>query len=60
MDKLVFGIVLGTIGLWLGTVLYEYLKKKNNGHAHFPYEKVVIPVGFLVILNIIFYFVTKR
>lgn len=60
MDKLVFGIVLGTIGLYSGTVSYEYLKKKNNGRAHFPYEKVAIPVGLLIILNIIFYFVTKR
>ncbi|MEI7452226.1 MAG: hypothetical protein WCK37_03400 [Candidatus Falkowbacteria bacterium] len=59
MDKLIFGILLGTIALYLGNILYKFLKKKNNDRAHFPFEKVAIPVSFLVILNIIFYFVTK-
>ena len=27
-----------------GVHLYAWLKKTNGGHAHFPFEKVVIPV----------------
>jgi len=59
IDKLIFGIVLGTIGLYAGNVWYQFLKKKNNGHAYFPFQKVVMPVSILIILNIIFYFLTK-
>jgi hypothetical protein len=36
------------------------LKQKNGGKAHFPFEKVVLPVAPLIILSVIFYFVTKH
>ncbi len=59
MDKLVLGIIIGTIGIFAGSNFYNFLKKKNNNRAHFPFEKVVMPVSLLIILNIIFYFITK-
>lgn len=59
IDKLVLGIVLGTITFSIGSVSYAYLKNKNGGKAHFPYEKVVFPIGSLIIISVIFYFVTK-
>lgn len=58
IDKLIFGIILGSL-FFLGAVYaYEYLKKKN-GKAHFPYEKVAMPVGTLAALSLIFYFITR-
>lgn len=32
---------------------YDYLKMKNNGHAHFPFEKVVLPVAILFLFSVI-------
>lgn len=32
---------------------YAYLKMKNNGHAHFPFEKVVLPVAFLFLFSVV-------
>lgn len=59
VDKLLLGIILGSIFFCAGALLYNYLKKKNNNKAHFPFEKVVMPVSPLIILSIIFYFITK-
>ncbi len=58
-DKLILGIAAGASGFYFGAILYEYLKEKNNGHAHFPYEKVVMPIIPLVILSLLFYLLTK-
>ncbi len=58
-DKLILGIAAGASGFYFGAILYEYLKEKNNGHAHFPYEKVVMPIIPLIILSLLFYLLTK-
>lgn len=60
VDKLLLGMIIGSAFFFLGHTLYLYLKKKNDGHAHFPFEKIVIPVGVVVIWNIIFHYITKR
>ncbi len=59
MDKLLLGIIIGSIFFFLGGVWYFYLKKKNSGHAYFPFQKVVMPIAPLIILSIFFYFLTK-
>lgn len=58
LDKLLLGIILGSIGFWFGAQLYFDLKEKNGGRAYFPFQKVVMPVGALIIMSIIFYFLT--
>lgn len=58
-DKLLLGITLGSIVFFLGSIWYLILKKRNNGHAYFPFQKVVMPVSPLIILTIIFYFITR-
>jgi len=59
VDKILFGIVFGSV-VFLGAVrLYEYLKNKNNGHAHFAFEKVVMPVGSLLLASLLFYLLTR-
>jgi len=58
-DKLLIGIIVGSLGFWSGAEWYFYLKAKNNGHAYFPFQKVVMPVSPLIILSIIFYYLTK-
>jgi hypothetical protein len=59
LNKMLVGIIAGMIFFYLGAAWYEYLKKKNNGHAHFPFQKVVMPILPLLILSFVFYFLTK-
>lgn len=58
-DKLIIGIITGSFGFYFGSNLYDYIKEKNQGKAHFPFQKVVMPVAPLIILSILFYFLTK-
>jgi hypothetical protein len=39
---------------------YQILKKKNNGHAYFPFQKVVMPIVGLALMSVAFYFITHR
>jgi hypothetical protein len=59
LDKLVLGIVAGSIIFSLSAWGYEGLKKKNGGKAHFPFEKVVMPVSALILMSLVFYILTK-
>lgn len=58
-DKLMMGIVTGSVAFIGGVLLNEYLKKKNGDKVYFPFQKVVIPVGILVVLSTAFYFICK-
>jgi len=59
MDKMVLGLIIGSIAFYLTGLWYQFLKKRNNGRAWFPFQKVVMPVGALVIFSIFFYFLTR-
>jgi hypothetical protein len=56
IDKLLFGIGAGTIVFILALILNYFLKKKNQGKAFFPFQKVVVPIVLLIIISLIFYF----
>ncbi len=58
-DRLLFGIIAGSIAFWFGASWYPYLKAKNQGKAYFPFQKVIMPVLPLIVLSIIYYFLTK-
>lgn len=59
LDKLSLGIAAGSIIFAASAWGYEILKRKNHGHAHFPFEKVVLPVSSLILLSALFYWLTK-
>jgi hypothetical protein len=59
IDKLGLGMVIGATFFYTAEKIYHSLKKKNSNHAHFPFEKVVLPVATLLILSGVFYFITK-
>jgi hypothetical protein len=59
IDKLLVGIILGSVFFFIFGEWYQVLKRKNGGKAHFPFQKVAMPVLPLVILSIIFYFITR-
>lgn len=52
MDEFLFYSLIGALSYILSHKLYEYLKRKNGGHAHFPFEKVVIPIFWLTTISI--------
>jgi hypothetical protein len=59
IDKIVMGIILGSIIFFLSSLWYEDLKKKNGGRSYFPFQKVVMPMVSLLTVSVIFYFLTK-
>ena len=59
VDKLLLGIIFGSAIFFFGGMWHFRLKKNNNDKVHFPFQKVVVPVGLLLISSFAFYFLTK-
>ncbi|NCN24489.1 hypothetical protein CO101_00110 [Candidatus Berkelbacteria bacterium CG_4_9_14_3_um_filter_39_23] len=59
IDKLILGASIGALVFFWTATLYLTMKKKNNNKPHFPYEKIAMIVGGLIILSVIFYLITK-
>ncbi len=56
IDSFLLSNLIGAIIFIGGINLYEFMKKKNGGHAHFPFEKVVVPVLCVALVSTLFYF----
>jgi len=54
LDKIIFGQTLGLFIWFLGIFVDRYSRKLHGGKILFPYQKVVFPVGILIILTILF------
>lgn len=59
VDKVILGVLAGSAVFLLATKLNTFLKNKNNGKAYFPFQKVALPLIFLLASSILFYFLTK-
>jgi hypothetical protein len=59
MDKILLGIIVGSVVFFSGVIVSDQLKKKNDDNVYFPFQKVVIPVLPLIILSLVFYYLTK-
>jgi len=57
IDKLLFGIISGSVVFLISFSIHNFLVKKNQGKSYFPFQKVIIPVSFLLILSLIFYLI---
>ena len=53
LDPFLFSSLLGFFVLIFGVNFYAWMKAKNGGHAHFPFEKVVVPIALLALVNLI-------
>ena len=51
IDPILLGALIGMILFILVEKLYEWMKRKNGGHAHFPFERVVLPVVVLALAS---------
>ena len=59
INKLLFGIILGSVSFVVFAQLYQFMKKRNGGKSLFPFQKVIMPISPLIVLSIVFYFITK-
>lgn len=51
MDPVLFGTVCGALIFIVTGKLYQWMKAKNGGHAHFPFEKVLLPLVALALAS---------
>ncbi len=58
IDKIIFGIFVGSITLLTGALL-DKLQRKKFPKIFFPYQKVVFPVALLILISVVFYLITK-
>ena len=56
IDPFLLSAVAGALMFIASMQLYERMKTKNGGHAHFPFEKVAVPVLALALLSVYFYY----
>jgi len=57
IDRLLLGIIIGSIVFAGFAFLHNYVKKENNGKSYFPMQKVAFPIAPLIILSVVFYFI---
>lgn len=60
LDKLILGLIVGSLIFIFSVGFYQWLKEKNGGRAHFPFEKIAIPVLSLGLTSLVFFLITKR
>lgn len=59
MDKFLLGTIVGTLTFYFGARWYIKIKRANGGHAKFAFQKVVVPLSFLMVATVLFWFITK-
>jgi hypothetical protein len=59
VDKLLLGIVVGSAVFWATAEWHFFLKAKHDNKVYFPFQKVALPVGALLIVNLLFYWIIK-
>lgn len=58
IDKLFFGIITGSLAIWMSFTLSDYIKEKR-GRILWPYQGISFMFITLVILSFIFWLITK-
>ena len=54
IDPFLFATICGALTLHYSSEFYQWMKRKNGGHAHFPFEKVVVPLVALAFVSWVF------
>jgi glutaredoxin-related protein len=57
MDKVLLGTTVGSVVFWAGGNLHFYIKRRNRNKVVIPFQKVVVPVGSLLLATIVFYLI---
>jgi len=56
LDGFLFSTLIGALVMVYSSEFYQWMKQRNGGHAHFPFEKVVVPVIALCLASAWFYY----
>jgi hypothetical protein len=56
IDKLLFGIILGSLLFAAAAGLHEYLKKNNGGKSYFKGQKIAFPLVALLVASLVLYY----
>ncbi|MDR1009134.1 MAG: hypothetical protein LBL52_02670 [Rickettsiales bacterium] len=56
IDSFLASMAAGALTFEGSQRIYQVMKAKNGGHAHFPFEKVVMAVAALLIVSVVFYY----
>jgi hypothetical protein len=56
IDKLLFGIIMGTVLFVAGVICHNYIRKKNGDKSYFKGQKIAFAIAPLIIASIILYF----
>ncbi len=59
VDKLLLGIIFGSLGFILGHKINLKMKEMNGGKAYFPFQKVAMGIAPLIIISLVFYIISK-
>jgi hypothetical protein len=59
LDKIIFGQTLGLLIMFFGIFIDRCSRKLNNDKILFPYQKVIFPVGTLIIFTLLFKLIFK-
>ncbi|MFA7676334.1 MAG: hypothetical protein WCY28_02935 [Candidatus Shapirobacteria bacterium] len=59
LDKIIFGQILGLFVMFFGIFIDRKSRKLNSDKILFPYQKVVFPVGLLIIFTLLFKLIFK-
>lgn len=54
IDKFLLGVIVGTFAFYLGARWYSKIKQNNGGHAKFAFQKVIVPLSFLLVATAVF------
>ncbi|MFA6081863.1 MAG: hypothetical protein WC773_00400 [Patescibacteria group bacterium] len=59
IDKIIIGSMFGVVIFALAVVVHNWLKARNGDKVYVQFQRVIIPVSFLIIGSVAFYFITK-
>ena len=54
IDQFLLGVIVGTATFFVMQVWYQRIKRNNGGHAKFPFQKVAMPFGGLLVVTLVF------
>lgn len=59
IDKIFFGIILGSLLLSVSSSLDKFLRKQNQGKIYISHQKVLVALVLLITFSSILYFILK-
>lgn len=59
IDRLLLGIIAGSIVFFAAALWYKSIKRRNGEHAFFHFQHIAMEVGSLIVMSIVFFTIGK-